>query len=538
MKLTLPFLILSVTLLLGCKKPLDGVNLIYQTKEVKTSVTVEFINAQTGKPIGFENPGERVSFTVVGKDKSKVTSDLGNQTFKVGGGTSSIHILDNVVPSVLTPLEFGLKIKATGYLDIYEPVILTSEGHHFIRVNLAKRVSPPNGVSYIRRTTLETSPFEGTLTPYSLESKLIDENQNELISRFSIQEGTRLFNESNVALSGKMMVTLANYNPRVASSNAIIPKTIAVKSGQRGALRFLSAFSLDIFDDAKNEVKTFNKPISMAIEIPNELKDLDGNNVIEGSIIPVWSLNEESNRWQPEGNAVVSINPTGKLVANFNMTHLSSWGIGYFYSACPNPISVTIQSPYTTPATGQLVVATADGYILSQQVISIRNGSVFSLTNLPNNIGVRLVVYKNTDTYHLLDATDIIHQSIISNPCGIQTYNLAISGLAFDRIEVVFNGTCTNRPGQQIRPSMPLYYYDMVNPDKRYYLGQMTNGRIETQLLRRNSSYKIGGILGGNYTISPDSYTIGVNGATNNTTGIFEPFVWSQLIANNICNRL
>src|SRR5690606_26045282 len=82
------------------------------------------------------------------------------------------------------------------------------------------------------------------------------------------------------------------------------------------------------------DVKQFSKPLKVDMEINSELINPTTNQKIKaGDQIPVWSLDEAKGEYKRESTTTV-VNNNGKLMASFDVNHLSIWMMAYWDMSC------------------------------------------------------------------------------------------------------------------------------------------------------------------------------------------------------------
>jgi hypothetical protein len=142
----------------------------------------------------------------------------------------------------------------------------------------------------------------------------------------TIPAGTKLMDKNSSAASGNVTATLAYSNPQEEGFYNLFPGSSDVaplSDGTYASFKTLGLVSMDLNTTSK-EVKKFNTPIQMTIEIPSGSTDKDGVVVTAGSSFGIYSYDEETGKWTHEGDETVASN-NGKLEVTFEMSHLSWW---------------------------------------------------------------------------------------------------------------------------------------------------------------------------------------------------------------------
>lgn len=532
-------LFITVSLIFwGCKKPLDGVKIIYNTKKYETTVVVQFIDAKTGKIIGYNNPNERFSLQINGKDKGNITDNLGGTSIRSRSGFLVLAIKNERVPSDQDPVQFSIVTNVNGFLESRQNIEINRIGAQHVVIYLSRRSNLPEGVAYTRNWVVRADD-NGTLADYAVSANLSNTSGQAVKASVSIPQGTVFQSATGTTVKGKLRTTLAIYG--IEDQAAILSRTNApaILNGEQFYLNHASYYTLDIDDSTRAEAVTFNNPLIMTTEIPSTFQDQNGVPVYQGMSIPYWSFNETTNIWQKEGDVTVDLNEsTGKYEVTFPMTHLSIWTVSTATTTCQN-YNIRINSNISNVYSVCAVIRTPTGRFISAKVIDVRNGSNHTIRGLVNNANYIMYFYDGVNIQAMNDPSKLISNYPFTVICGSTVQPISLTLTLPVEISVSINGTCTNRNNQIFRPSASIFYIDMQNdPDTPIYMGEMVDGNITTNLLYQERNYKIGVSVGGDFYVSEDEYTVKPNGALNNTTGVLEPFVWNKVFDNRICNRL
>jgi hypothetical protein len=238
-----------------------------------------------------------------------------------------------------------------------------------------------------------------------IETNTDDNTQNR--TRLIIPAGTRMkdkngdeINSSNVDI--KVRYLDPNTDAIHGFPGGVNPNDVLDKEGKEidGGVNFISSGLMQIqMKGGDKIVKNFSKPISAEMELRAEQSNpITGEKIKEGDIIPLWSRDDESGIWQAEGNAtVLSLN--GKLVAKFEMNHLSCWNLSFIYNyeGNSNPLNIIFDAPWESYSGDFKITMYTSGNnsILTSYLGSIKNGSVAILRQTPNLNSVYLVISDN-----------------------------------------------------------------------------------------------------------------------------------------------
>lgn len=153
-------LFLTLTALLACSMLLtacdfnaasdafDDFNIVLGIENQKTAVTVQLFDARTGefieRPATVEFVGDPALFVdAFGDPVSRIRTSIGEAVFSIS---------DARMPSEASPLEFGVRITADGYLPLFQPIVLPDTGDYGLSFSLLDHAAPPLGVITSRET--------------------------------------------------------------------------------------------------------------------------------------------------------------------------------------------------------------------------------------------------------------------------------------------------------------------------------------------------------------------------------------------------
>lgn len=126
----------------------DDFNIVLGIENQKTAVTVQLLDARTGefieRPATVEFVGDPALFVdAFGDPLSRIRTSVGEAVFSIS---------DARMPSEASPLEFGVRITADGYLPLFQPIVLPDTGDYGLSFSLLDHAAPPLGVITSRET--------------------------------------------------------------------------------------------------------------------------------------------------------------------------------------------------------------------------------------------------------------------------------------------------------------------------------------------------------------------------------------------------
>ena len=99
----------------------------------------------------------------------------------------------------------------------------------------------------------------------------------------------------------------------------------------------------NVTDSQGNAIKTFDKPLTVGIDLPRNTLDVNGNALAVGSQYPVWSYDDATGKWVFEKMGTVAektpVDPNNFTV-QFQTNHLSSWNLDQYVNSCTATINL------------------------------------------------------------------------------------------------------------------------------------------------------------------------------------------------------
>lgn len=518
---TLSVLVLAITL--ACKKPLDGIKVIFSSDFADATSSYQFIDAKTGEQIGF-NSSAQVTVELFGDDVDLIVDNGGSPNPTPNNGFLTLATRPDVTVSSSDPVEFKMVARAPGYLPSTVRETITQSGTKHTIVRMVNLNNSPDGTAVKVDNSLSSSGGQAA-AEVTVTTDPVASGADQLESKVTIPAGTELLDKNGNPVNGQIESTLVYFNSEDEGSLSSFPGGGAIgASTANGVTNFKTAgfISMEMTGGGK-EIKNFGaSSIQTTIGIGSGTTDGDGNPVGPGSTIPVWSFDDEEGVWTEEGTATVADDGSGGLEATFNMNHLSYWSLCWSIPFCPTGATVNVVSNYTQNQYGAYVLKLPNGTYYGAGVINLKNGTNLTLTNMSQGQALEMTVYESFSNFvGNIDGTTIS----LADPCsGSQT--VTINNAAPVTVSVTVNATCASNPGQVIRPTATIFAKQVGAPIWNY-IGEMVDGKISTDAVKQGISYQVSTILGTDFYEAPGTYTVDQT-----------EYVVEQAIPDDICAKL
>lgn len=511
----------AILLLSGCKKPTENVDLILNSELTEATVSLQFVNAQTGEQVGISNSTQQVTLEVLGEDADLVIDNAGQTEFEPDNGFITLGVPSGTVLSNSNPVRFHVVAHAKGYLSTSVPVEMREKGTQHIVIKMVEINNTPDGVAAVTSSGGFANSSGVVASTINLTTPAVNTSHEQTKASVTIPAGTVLMDENMNPVTGTITSTLVYFNNQDETSLASFPGGFSVRTENNENIVFKTGgfVAMEMKNQSGVEVKNFSTPISMTVEIPAMTTNLYGNSISDGMIMPIWSYDPDDGAWKHESDPGISYNGgTGKYEVNFDMIHLSYWNLDWHYpGGCSTGATVNIVSNVTTNKYVSMKLRYPNGqYYGYMGYQNIKNGSTFTFYNAFPNQQMVLEAY-SSGVY--CSAGVLVSSTNISNLCsGNYTLNYnPTSTTPIIPITVDVNATCANNPGQIIRPSMTIYATE-IGSYCWIYVGQMTNGHLSTSVLEQGKTYKFYASYGGYWLEAPDVFTVDQTNYTYNQT--------------------
>jgi hypothetical protein len=374
--ITISFLMLFV-LCCDIEGVTDSVDITISNNILKQEALISVLDITNPDNIEGSN---KLKVELIGTDASKFVTNSGENVsnLKVIDGNIALAINPNYASS--EPLKVLLKISGDDYLTTTIPLVMFPNDTLVTKsINIVNKLNTVQGIDYVEESK---SLKNNTLaTDYSFETPSQKATTKTTIQ---IESGTVFQDANGNAISGANLKSeVAHFSLDTPESLAsfpggLTPNSVIDENGQNQEdSSFMSAgfTSVDMFVDGK-EVKKFSKPITIAIEIPNNyINPETGNNITVGDQIKIWSYDDDG-QWGYHKIGIVTMNSAKNLNIVFTTTHLSWYNLDYFYwGVCNYGRSTTVSAPKTQTLSDNF-------YDLSFELVYAVNNQVISRNNI------------------------------------------------------------------------------------------------------------------------------------------------------------
>ncbi len=487
---------------IGCRK--EDPQII--TEELRVTATNELylnpLNIQLLDAKDEYSYPANATITVVGKDRNKILSVLGERIIPTKEGIIEIGIRRHEVPSETRPLEFSLVIEAPGYVKAIKSYYLTSATETIQDVVRLFRLGDlPSGAQSAEK--IANIPADCQLIS-SIELA---------VSGLSVKfkPGTIFRSALRRVLSGEVKMSLVRFDAANEAALDGFPGGLTHDNAtnERGTNLGEGIFTPFGFYQLEVTVggvpaKFVSTPIEITMDIPASIKrGLNDSNtpvaVQSGDNIDVWSFDEFEQVWHQEGKARVIPGGVGNLQVRFTQSHLSFWAIADRRAdrACLNP---GFQANYTpTPAatpngTATFFVRVRAAFnphiVLSSFYVDLSNNPFLDMRRMIRRTNQSVIL-----DFYASPTGDRLYRTAAFVPCSRPTINLVPLATAWTNgnyfnFVIDVNVSCAGG-AQNFRPYASVYAA-VANASGRLryqYIGTMRNGILRTSALQRGVPY-------------------------------------------------
>ena len=487
----------------SCAKPEDllkGTFVNVQTDLLLNPVTVQVLTHDGG-----EVPRD-IKVTAYGTDKDEIFTVLGERelTPSYNDSDKNAAFLSLAVRRITefdedNPLEFTLKFEAEGYIPVFRSYRITNPDRTMHDIRMTPVGAHVEGLNTESVTIAQDD--NGTLEVFKAQTPASRNGQRVSIE---VAPNTRMKDNSGNVIGGDIDAHIVSYDYSSSNTHKIAPVSLFTNNGRSkdgGELGFsnfvpLAVYSIDMYA-ADKEVKHFDKPIKVQVEIPTGTPHPETGEPIQvGDELEAWSFNESIGEWQEEGMATIISENSGHLIAQYEQPHLSTWFFGGRIR-CNPPTRFLIENsnqPQNGPQTFYYV-----------EVVQINNGNVrgtFFTRFFDGQIITMLVPiqFQNVgpivrfDIYAFEGDPTPLYTSPPFRPCGdMLTINLDDVLVTPPSLGTTFivdvAGTCSaNYSNLVVQPTLPILFRRAGNPDWSP-LGWLDAGEGTTTALEKGEFY-------------------------------------------------
>ncbi|MFA9213938.1 MAG: hypothetical protein ACEQSR_08855 [Candidatus Methylacidiphilales bacterium] len=333
------------TFFITCKNPTDNILVTSKADFVSAGRFIYVTDAATGQPnTAFNN----AKITAVGAGADYVYSVGGKKNILMNEeGIIQYAFRRGAMATNENPLEFNFVVEIPGYRTEVIPVKaydLNSQTENVSMLNLANL---PKGLALFNgNATADGSGVVTTQTNFTIPVS----TDKPFEASVTIPSGTKLLDDKGNAVTGPVTTSIIQTATTTLEAFKTYGKFMDIKmvnanGSPSNYVGMLPVGGLDItIQSATAKVKSFSQPLTATMELSNEVINSNtGNPIKEGETLQVVSKDEGESTWKVEANTTIKKDGvTGKLYADFSISHLSTWNLASAYAACsPVPKIIT-----------------------------------------------------------------------------------------------------------------------------------------------------------------------------------------------------
>ena len=459
-RLTTGLLIAMVLFTTSCKKladPTEGVKLIINFDPIKTTFSIQFIDAKTGELIGWED-NKIVQVTISGPNADDVIDNIGLQksSYSSVKGFLSLALDPDVVPTKENPVTFSVVAHLNGYISTSKNITIINEGKFMYEIQMADFNNLPNGVTKIVDNS-GTTDTEGKVTGNINISTPGGE------ARLFIPAGTILKTAEEEPLVGQLEITLIHFSNMEDESLLSFPGGLSayatMPDGSEQNVFFFSAgfVSLDIFDGDGDEAAIVEvNPLELTAVVPEETYNSDSQTgIADGDTIPLWSYNEGTGEWAYETVDTIVLTNKGTYEVTSELWHLTWWNWDWWWWEwwCYEGLHIYFESEeyycdcywWTTDVRNPY-----NNTLLMRSWFHACHGEPVIFWNAPAYFPVN--TYYSSQCYGVYTETDVYYYENLCAPDELYVYFYAES--MGTTVDVEITGFCASHPEIIIRPTL------------------------------------------------------------------------------------
>lgn len=284
-----------------------------------------------------------------------------------------------------------------------------------------------------------------------------------------------------INVANGVSVSVTKYSNNEASALAAFPggfapsvqaPSTAISTGttaETGAFISGGFAQFNVTDNATGKaLKTFDKPLTLKIDLPKGSKDADGNaiNTTTNNKYPIWSFDQATGKWVFETDGVVKektpVDPNNFEV-EFTSTHLSYWNLDFYGSTCTGNLAITGRpTGDARPLTVEIVGTTGQRFYRSFTITD----SQLTLNRYPQGTTVNVTI---KDSKNVVRGTqNNLNLCATGQSAAVTLPAVTLAPLTVNVTESCRDGTS----GKRASPST-VYFYD--NTARTWKSGNTSN---------------------------------------------------------------
>ncbi|WP_266364996.1 hypothetical protein [Tellurirhabdus rosea] len=475
----------------ACQNPMDKVDLGFKT-ELQPAVELQFT------PQGGSVPAD-MQVQLTGPDADKVVNTLNTKNFRIDdAGVLKLSVPSKLTLSASQPLRFTVVAKAAGYLDVVQPLEVTSQSTRTVAVPLlSERSAQPIA-------TAAAQSSAGTLSQ-SLEVKTPE--QQGIQSSATLTAGTKLVDKQGEALEGELTFTMNSLLDDPQTGDVELPEggildpnaRVAADKDKMKLTNVVAVANLSAYDKKYRLAFEASQSVKLSMAVRPKAMNLEANRAIQvGDRVPMYRYDRASGKWSEEKPGVVQKAKSGnrlELVAE--VFKFGFYVAGFQSKTCKEEAVFKIKSNFKDydkkflcrlSYVGKNGKDSAVAAVLYQ---TLNNDEELRVKDLLINTSVRMKVYENP-----LDEKSAVESEVIS-ACGGKPGTVDVRSFKRngDLMAFVVEFPCSNVNDKKLPESVTAQYREVGTKEWKnlvtLYRKDINGGRMKgiSYLLSKNQRY-------------------------------------------------
>lgn len=451
---------------ISCKKitsPIENLQLLVDYNIIKTTVDIHFYDGTTNQMLG-SAASTNATVTIEGRDKDAVVDLMGfrpaNYRIAITRGIVSMALIPSAAyaPSPTNLVKYNIIAQVPGYLTTTQQLSISKVGRNFFRVNIMPIANPPAGVTVVVNNTAATAQNGVVNTPATVTLP-------GGAASLAIPSGIVMKDDGGTPLSGALNVTVVHFNNTSATAMQNFPggltPTVLLNNGSTQSGMFYSAglAAITITDPSGRSASQFtNGSLELVSQIsPQTINPNTQSTIVAGTVVPVWSLNENTGVWKEEGTAT-AVSTGGELKFTLQITHLSYFNIGWFTGTlCTSGKSFRFNTNTALPGPFLIkghVYRQLDNAFIKTISFYVTDNQPMASTQLPEGVPVRIVW--DTENTSVINVAPSSQPTLLDDMCGTGTVDVNLivnSSVNFTTVRLELSVFCASQPNVILKPS-------------------------------------------------------------------------------------
>ncbi len=503
-------LIFGSLIFVKCKEigdPTDGLKLIINYNVIKTTLSVTFVDAATGDPVGYYD-NKVVNVNVSGEDADKILDVTGaiKSSFTAASGFLGFGLDPAFTPSQADPIEFTIVAECNGYESTSKPISIYQESNQSIIITMVDLNNLPVGVTSMNDNSVFVSD---SVVDADVVITTPPAGTTGTKAQLTIPQGTRLMDADGNTLTGSFSTSIVYYNNIDDQSLAAFPggltALVDINGNNENVMFYSGGFaSIEIIADASGAKANnfqYNEP-QLMIEMSNNTYNKNTDAQIEDQdTVPLWSYDLESGYWNLDEWTLIEDNG-GMLQATSGLSHLSRFNFDWWWpNNVPSLVGAILHFIYFTkdasvnPESVALEITVRkkdDNTFINKYLIQAPIGEDYpigqwGLGDVPVILEIRSMCDFTMQSEEIIDPSQGVYPITLQN---VQSTGQTVS--------VSFEGWCPNNPDVIIRPTTPFIYRDECTGGE-WIWSYLVDGKVTLYNMEFTHIYSVGVYYDGNF---------------------------------------